>query len=490
MTEGRIIMDKETVILKAVDKLKKSEFGTTAIKVELEAQLNRGSGEEGCEYCIEGMQECGNCDGYGEYECHTCEGNGCLDCREADCENEVCSESHECPSCDGVGRNTCEGCDGDGRVTCEDCDGNWGGDNEWSSEHYCQMWIMERLSHIGLAEEVEGQWKTKLPLRFIKFYNDGSVDSELTFTIMLNDPNNILLLPKFIEIFNDFAEQVQGDCEIDVEGAGMHMALLNEPNGNYPNRNDQQIRWENFARSTQLLMPALYFLASDSDRSRGLGYRRPEVGFDTHRSAIDYRHGALEFRVFNTCYDNPETILDNVVVMANMMRYWSENKVPSGLTKITSRTNFGNDNNHTLERFYTTTTHIDLLNAGLAKLKPSYYTIGQLKTQRGFKISKHTLRGAITKRKKEAEVEYREYADRFDWSLKFKRYAHLNMILDNGQVPPVDRQDEAIASAEKKVDEFIEAVKKDKLPVVAYVERAINEFNQQRSGQFILTEGE
>lgn len=341
-------MDKEKIVLQAVESLKKCPFKATAIKVELEADLSRRSSE---------------------YEC--------LELLLTNVQRQLGLEEND--------------------IAIED-------------DNY------ER--HADAYKPLPG-------VVFARFYNDGSVDSELTFTISLSDPKNILMLPMFIEAWNELAD---GEGGQDTSGAGMHMALINSTDCSYPcnmsatNTN----RFSNFARSMQLLLPSLYFLASHNDTSRALEYRLPRIRQcrDRHGyskfNAISYNSGALEFRVFETCYDKPEAIFDNVVVMANSMKFWRQRYVSPGLENITRENitreiNFGNDYDGTLLRFYSSNTHLDLLDRGLAVLKPAYYTIEELKEEREFDVSKDSLEEKAKDQVTQAEHDYEEYIERVNW---------------------------------------------------------------------------
>jgi hypothetical protein len=263
---------------------------------------------------------------------------------------------------------------------------------------------------------------------YARCYNDGSVDTEITFTVSLATPSNVLLLPKMLAAFDEYCRDY-GD-NYDVEGAGMHMALINTPHCDYPGygNQDNMNRFRNFRKSMQLLLPALYFLSAHSENTRGLSYREPRIETtDNHHgrdkfSAVNYTHGAVEFRVFDTCYDQPEDILDNVVVIANCMRYWRRGYMPSGLETITPSVSFGCGNGYGLERLYSTVEHIDLLNAGLRKLKPSYYTITELKQQRKFAVSKAGYQQRVDQIRHELEAGYAEYKQRWEWT--WQRYEH------------------------------------------------------------------
>ncbi len=283
-------------------------------------------------------------------------------------------------------------------------------------------YMMERLKNMGLAEigdnyvtlhdGLETTWQPLAPLTYCEFYHDGSVDSEFTFTLLLDNPENIFLLPKIVEIWNDFCND---NGMPSIQGAGMHMAFLTS--GVYPANRQQGYaeRYSNFKKSMTMLLPALYFLGASCERSRGLEYRKPFVGIEDHRSAIDYRNGALEFRVFDPCYHTPEMILDNFVVMSRTLKYW-RTKYKPGIEKICRKAQFGVDSGRELERFYCTYTHIDLLNAGLKLLKPGYLTIKEIKSQRKFSKSKNTLNKIKRQTLKDVKLEYAEYKDRVKWA--------------------------------------------------------------------------
>lgn len=299
------------------------------------------------------------------------------------------------------------------------------------SEDDCQTYLMERFKPLGLSKLTGWGWIVAGPLRYAQFYNDHSVDSELTFTLSLRSPKDILLLPKIIDIWNDFADWA-GDSR-DVDGAGMHIALLNDPECEYPVNSTgvDNMRFVNFRRSLGLLLPSLYFLGTPDKRSRALEYRKPAVESEqtvddddgSKYWAIWYDGGAVEFRVFDTCYERPEAILDNVCVVANAMQFWTDTFVNPKLDDVCKRTDFGNDSSYLLERFYSTITHLELLDRGLKILKPSYYSIRQLKAQREFKTNKSSLRNKLKELRKETRLEYREYCERFEWRNKSQRYS-------------------------------------------------------------------
>ena len=471
---------KEEIILKAVNDLKNSEFKATAVKVELEGQLDRGDGGY-CDNCDEGYNSCNSCS-EGFNECGECYGNWVGEGDNQDC--EFCDEGYI--RCDYE-------CD-EGYFTCSECDGDWdrGDSGEWSDEDNCYAYIMEKLEPLGLSEQIDDRWIVKHPLRFARFYNDGSVDSEFTFTIMLDDPKNIHLLPKVIEAWNDLVAEIGNG--ISTIGAGMHIALINTKSGVYPTSNAPMLEhFKNFKKSMQLLLPALFLLASPNNASRGLGYRRPEIGYDSHRSAVDYRRGALEFRVFETCYDNPEQILDNIVVISKCMRYWTRKFKSSGMEKITPEIYFGNDGQGDINRMYGTIQHIDVLNAGLAKLKPDYLTITEVKRQRQFKQNKRKIAQQLRERKVQAEAEFKEYEERFKWSLivteQQAKARHMEQYLTGAPMDKLTKltKAELEAEAEKYAKQRVESRRQDLVSKEPYIESKINDFIRACRGGHRLT---
>ena len=136
------------------------------------------------------------------------------------------------------------------------------------------------------------------------------------------------------------------------------------------------------------------------------------------RSAINWNYGALEFRVFETCYDNPEQTLDNIVVMRNTIKYWDTTYQRNYLSNVTKRVQFGVEGSRKLDRFFILNEHVDLLNKGLKMLKPSYLTVRELKKQRDFKVDKRSIKNRDKRIRKEATISYKEYEERFSWKLE------------------------------------------------------------------------
>lgn len=389
---------KRAAVLEAVQKLTDGVYGATAIKVELEADLDRSENIDTCFIAI----------------------------------------------FDNLSKRTGVSWDGN------QLESDWEGDT----------WATNPTPEIAYA----------------RFYNDGSVDSELTFTLRLDKPENIFLLPKIVEAWNEMCSDMNGG-EVNIEGAGMHMALLNNEDCTYPHHRMDYDRFHNFQRSMTMLLPALYFLGTHNDISRPLEYRQPVIGCDgdAHGSskfnAVHYKDGALEFRIFDTCYDKPEAILDNVVVMRNCMKYWSKTYTNPGLDKITRSVLFGNDTNYRLDRFYSKIEHIDLLNLGLRRLKPSYYSVAELKEERRFVVERRMIVGWRKQAEEEARNAYEEYSERYDWSMIPKKYYLLYQFLDTSR----EHTDTAVKAAEHEAEKIVEEEKKKKIPLTEWVQGKVRE---------------
>lgn len=390
---------------------------------------------------------------------------------------------------------------------------------EWGDEAECYSFIMEQLGDLGLARRGEAHtighdreydtiWHVDGPLTYAEFYNDGSVDSEFTFTILIDNPENVFLIPKVIEAFKSLGNEIGNG--IGTWKAGMHTAILSTPDGSYPQDDDditpdQKKRFDNFSRSMTLLLPALYFLGSNCQTSRNLEYRQPRVTsewmsipgsgyYDNAKyAAIYYSGGALEYRLFETCYDNPDTILDNIVVIANTLRFWRKKYRPSGLAKIANEVTFGIRDGDSLLRFYQTEAHIDFLNAGLRKLKPAYYTVSQIKQQRDFKLNKREITTKLNKVRNLAKSQYSKYAARQKWEAKAYRRRVEAEFIDNYVYRNTNSLDTVnveealatiLANAEKQV------LENDRTKVMSVEEFVANEVrnNQPNIGKWVLKE--
>lgn len=349
ITAKSSLSDMEIAVKKAIDDMKSSAYGVTAIKVELEAQLGRNS--------VRG-DNCGACDGTG-------------DTFDED-EDEYIS---------------CTACGGGGRVAV----GSDGVRHNWSSEDYCKTWLDSNVSP-----------EARSALIFGKFYRDGSVDSEYTFTMPIDHPEYCV---EYIRAWKKMADTI-GNGNITT-GAGMHIAILNDARGRYPEGNGLSHRHLlNFKYCMDKLMPALFFLGSPDHKSRPLQFRMPEVGVSAKYSAISAHMRVFEYRVFETCYDKPEAFYDMFCTIANSLKFYTSERVE--LPFFNKIGKLGVKDGTGLDRFYYTSKHLEALELGIEELRPSYKTFEQLKKERGFKLTKQVLVSQEKKQERQFEIGYNE----------------------------------------------------------------------------------
>lgn len=309
---------------------------------------------------------------------------------------------------------------------------------------WCTDWFNEHLSD-----------RAKAALVYLACYPDGG-DTEITFTISLADPTNVLVLPEFIDLYNELSREA-GSGHVNVSNAGMHMALLNDSKCRYPGT-DSKIEWrsrfENMQRSCSLLMPALFFLGSTYENTRSFSPRYPRVSYDKY-SAVHGSDGCLEFRVFDTCYNQPGIILDNVVVMANVMQFFRKKYKPvkMGVNQVLFGKN-GRNGHQPLESHYTTKEHIRLLNAGLNILKPSYYSIEDVKAQRKFGKCEADCADIDELFEQEAKARFVEYNERMDLDNQAHVYFAQGDVMAHAANNPARR-----AEIMKSMDERVKQVK-------------------------------
>lgn len=471
-------MKREETLVEMVENAKKSQFGLTGIKVELEAVFNRSRAprpyRRGCDNCYDGHHDCRSCGGDGI--------NGDPDISDRDC-----------LVCNGTGSQDCEHCLEQARLTADI--------PNYNDLKFVHDQVLAKLKKYKLVKAIPmGQnhnhgykYQPKAPLVHSHIYNDMTVDTEMTFTLALDDPKTVLLLPKIVKAFSELKDEIgQG---IDVANAGMHIALLNSPDAHYPsNSTDAHMnRYRNFKKSMTLLMPALFFLGSANNKSRGLRYRQPKVGCqdinqNDHRSAINYTGGALEFRVFETCYENPEMILDDVAVALNCLRFWTKKYTRNYLVKIANNVKFGVEGSDELKRLFVTTEHIDLLNRGLRMIKPSYYSITEIKAQRNFDVTKTLLRDSVKRARLVAEREYVLYDKRFSWEMTMNRHNYISDYLFRNIPRPLDSggvsQDmpdpddpKIIEEANKHADQRVSEMLNGKKPLEVFVTENLPRIN-------------
>jgi hypothetical protein len=451
---------REETLVEQINWAKQNQFGLTGIKIEFEANFKRREViTRHCDYCNgTALMTCGDCEGYdpGEYDCDSCDNRQTLDC-------DYC----------------------DGTVTRQE------GDPDWNDMSFIHDQVLAKLVKYGLARKTPKDLTNALrnsrkympiaPLVYSKVYYDSSVDTEQTLTLLMDKPKNVLLFPKISDAFYALKDEIGKG--IDVSNAGMHITLLNSPGAEYPTYSSETTRFTNFRKSMILLMPALFFLGSSSAKCRPMQFRKPKVARDDKYSAVAYRNGGLEFRVFETCFDTPEVILDDISVAINCLRFWTKRYTRNHLAKIANRVHFGKDGSDELTRLFVTTEHIELLNRGLRMIKPSYLSITELKKQRGFSLTKTDTKTADIRAREQAEKEYKTYEKRFSWEMVMRRNNYINDYINgnilnytsvNRPVDTPDIDDKVIKEAGDWADERLKNYEIDaKTPIDEYCKDAI-----------------
>lgn len=399
MTEAQKLKRDEELV-KLIDRVKRSPAKVTALKVEMEGRINRTN----------------RCD--------------------EDCSLNLRSEAH---------------------VGCK----------QFSSVRVAHDYVLQYLVPFGLAEAVpeEAQppqhsykFRPVYPCRFSKIYTDS--ETEWTITIDLKESENVLLAPHLIDAFNHLAEA--NGKGIDVLGSGMHMAFLQGKNGVYPSDEHrskvQQQRFANFQKSMTPLLPALYLLGANRTQdgigiTRSLGARMPQVSNSDKYSAIAYRMGAIEFRVFDTCYDNREQILDNVAVMArSMSKYWRKTYRSPGMEKyMTKPVYFGGNNDdcvNKLDSLFMLKEQVDLLNAGLKRIKPPYLSVRDIKASRLFKRNGRNCKKLDTVK---YQTYYTQYLKSVKWEIETAIARDVYYNLDGMSRNTFDMTPQQLSALRKKI---------------------------------------
>lgn len=368
----------------AISLIKQAGFGY--VKVEMEGHIGRRAAK------------CDDCSGNGRGECKDCLGLGVT----------TKKPIKECAVCRGDGYSKCKLCDGDGRI-------NYG------DEYPCQRFILDYVSN-----KVYGKPLDKLPsykdgqalfknlgsrLVFGRFYWDGSVDSEYTFTIPVEYIED---LPYYLEAFREFSKV--GGNRLDITGAGMHTSVLpTSSKGKYPcDVRLDPAGMENFKKEMTKLLPALFFVAAAGPNTRSLSPRRPQISNEKYSAICTHNNTSLEYRVFDTCYDHPERILDFVQVIANSLKFYMD---PSLKVKTLGR-NYGFSDTRQLSTFFKSAEELRILAHQIRYLKPTDKSFVKMKSERGTAKSIKQLMLIERTRIGQLRVEYQQYKKHYEESLK------------------------------------------------------------------------
>lgn len=366
--------------MRQLDKIKKSieSAGFSHVKVELEAQLWRDSGDP---------EECSTCNGEGNLSCDNCSGEGFLTILDA-----LGNEHHqECAVCEGREWASCSDCNGTGTEP---------GYYDFDDERVCHRYLKENVS-------VEA----KNALTFSHFYNDGSVDSELTFTMPVAKMEYIA---EFIVAFKKLAEA--NGHGFDVDGAGMHLTVIPASSkGVYPvSERMPADKVANFTSEVTKLLPALFFAASCDNRSRRLRYRNPQIGPDKYNAVSTHRGTCYEFRVFETCYDRPEAVFEYFETIGKTLAYHKNPK--KKVSKIGKRYEFVDGTG--IERFVDTPEKLEVLRKQSTLVKPTGKTFRAMCLERGVDSTKKAIDSKWNKRIRELRVAYKEEIKAYQNKLK------------------------------------------------------------------------
>jgi hypothetical protein len=350
---------------------------TTAAKLEMEADFGRPR---------HGSGDCDDCEGTGYVYCDYCD-EGQQEHEHWDCLEGCDIDSVQCHECEGNYRTDCSECEGEGQLG--------EGESDWSDPLTCQEFLMKNVPE-----------SARKAVKFIKFYRDGSVDSECTLTVPIK---KAYVLVHFIEAWNKLGEAIGNG--MDIANAGMHISILNDSRCYYQPGADSNslnaLYVNNFAKAMTPLLPALYFLASPSQQSRGLGFRTPRIHSSkggVYPAICTHGCTTLEYRVFETCYDKPLMLVDFLIVIAKTLQFYKPEPTVTSLNIGELGFKEGNG----LNRLYFTSKHLTALEKGLKWLKPDYKTIDQLKAERSFDVDTAKLKAEEKQRRDEWTAKFAE----------------------------------------------------------------------------------
>jgi hypothetical protein len=266
---------------------------------------------------------------------------------------------------------------------------------------------------LGHAHEVGSQyqdshWHPVAPLKYLEFYYDGSVDSEVTFTCETGATDCALSV---IEAFNSLAEQIGN--EVDVRRAGMHISLLTSSDYSY--RGDDKLdprKIENFRREVTRLLPALFVTAMSGDFTRSLTpFRAPQVSRDDKYSAIFTHYDTcIEYRLFETCYQRPEAIYEFLGAIAKTLAYYTDPTLK--VTQLDKEYQFFNHS--TCDTFTRTPEQISVVSKLLQEVIPEGYTLAQITKDRKIDLSLSVARAKEANRQAELHEAYLQYVDSYE----------------------------------------------------------------------------
>lgn len=346
--------------------------GFPYIKVELEAHFRRRDSSNL-------RTKCEPCKATGQIKCTNCDGVGCIDAGIARSLGRL-YDSYPCEACNANGSIRCEDCKGQGSIMTTPFD--------ITKDNLCEKYIKDQLSE-----------EDRKKLVYARFYTDGSVDSELTFTVAIED---VEIVPRVMKAFCNLKTFTK---YMDTYGAGLHTAVLLHKT--YPTSTQfPRDKINNFTIQVTKLLPALFFLASPDCRSRALGFRQPQISSGSKYSAIYTKNNTvLEYRVFETCYNRPQAFYDYVEVIARTLEFYHD---PKKEVKQIGKS-FSFSEGQMVHRFFNSPESLAILYRRLKMLKPKGKTMAELRKERGFGYSKVNLMMKLFKRDAQAKAQFDEF---------------------------------------------------------------------------------
>jgi hypothetical protein len=286
------------------------------------------------------------------------------------------------------------------------------------------------LSRVGNFVKRHVSAEAKAATIFMKTYNDGSVDTEITLTLPYTDPKHVEYGMEYLRAFHLLGEEIG---QININRAGLHIAIIPNQEGSYPRNcylNGRKLT--NFMQSMHHLKPALLFLASHDKKSRALNFRDPRGNGEYDKySMVNGSSGVLEYRCFQTCYDNPVALVDYMVVIGNSLKFYSDNPVVAPWFGSIGKVPLEYSNSvETLDKHFITEANLIALEKGVTLLKPSYKTFTQLKAEREFSVTKYAIRKGLTLKRSEFTSQYYEQLPRLNYRSQYQIHRRLAQWYD------------------------------------------------------------
>lgn len=342
-------MDKAKLMSRYQKKIK--SFGFNYIKVEFEAELYRSD--------LNAIE-------IGGGKCNACNGEGYL---------AIEDKSHICSVCMGSGKAM----------------GRFDPDDDRDLRNYFENHLLPK--------------KLKDKLTFSQMYHDGSVDTEYTFTMKIEDAHHLV---DMVHHWNEMVEEIGAECE--VYGAGMHISVMNG-DSYLDNSTLNRTKLRNFASEVQKLLPAMFILASAEEQSRPFGFRYPRISNDEKYSAIfTHESRCIEYRLFETCYDRPEAMIEFVGMIAKTLEYYNdtEKKVP-----VLGQTYEFYSGNTSVKRFTDSLEQVQIIKKQISLIKPEGFTIKELLDARKIQLSVMDRRLNLNKERKMIEKRYERWLEAY-----------------------------------------------------------------------------